>query len=117
MSTATTTELSLHPLSAFTGGWFVGDFQPTLFTAEAVEVSVKYYKAGDREARHVHRVATEFTVVTAGTVEMNGRRVEAGVVVRVPPGCATDFKALTDACTTVVKLPSVRGDKYPAPHA
>ena len=106
--------LSLHPLADFKGGWFVGSFEPMLFSADAVEVSVKYYSAGDSEPAHVHRIATEFTVVTSGRVRMSGLEISAGTVVRVPPGCATDFEALTDACTTVVKLPCVRGDKYPA---
>lgn len=107
--------LSFHPLAEFRGGWFVGDFSPTLLAVPAVEVAVKYYRAGDAEAAHVHRVATEFTVVTSGRVRMNGAEIAPGTVVCVPPGCATDFEALTDACTTVVKLPSVKGDKHPAP--
>lgn len=110
-------ELSLHPLGEFKGGWFVGDFSPTLFPAQAVEIAVKYYKAGDFEAAHVHRVATEFTVITSGRVRMNGIEIGPGTVVRVPPGCATDFSALTDVCTAVVKLPCVRGDKFPAPQS
>ncbi len=106
--------LQLFSLKDFAGGWFVGDFAPTLLATTAAEVAVKYYKAGDRESAHVHRIATEFTVITSGRVRMSGREVGAGTVVLIPAGCATDFEALTDVCTTVVKLPSVRGDKFPA---
>jgi uncharacterized cupin superfamily protein len=76
------------------------------------EVSVKHYKGGDKEAAHVHKVATELTLVVSGQVRMNGRVFAAGEIVVVQPGEATDFEALTDATTTVVKLPSEKGDKY-----
>ncbi len=114
-ATAALPQITTTPLAEMRGGWFVGAFTPTLAASPHAEVAVKYYRAGDNEPRHVHRIATEYTVVTAGCVEMNGVRHEAGTIVCVPPGCATDFRALTDACTTVVKLPSVAGDKYPAP--
>jgi hypothetical protein len=32
--------------------------------------------------------------------------------VTIEPGEATDFTALTDTTTVVVKMPSVKGDKY-----
>jgi hypothetical protein len=43
---------------------------------------------------------------------INGRVFAAGDIVVVKPGEATDFEALTDTTTTVVKLPSAKGDKY-----
>lgn len=93
-------------------GWFVGDFEPTLLRSKDVEVAVKYYKAGDREDTHHHRVAVEITAIVSGEVTMMGRRWTAGDIVMVEPGEATDFEALTDAVNVVVKMPSVMGDKY-----
>lgn len=95
-------------------GWFVGDFSPTLHRTSAVEVAVKNYRAGDTEASHFHKIATEFTVITQGEVEMNGRRYAAGDIIVLEPGDVTDFRALTDAVTTVVKIPGARDDKFPA---
>lgn len=109
--------ISVARLADFKGGWFVGNFTPTLFPSKDVEVAIKRYRAGDRESCHVHRIATEFTVVVEGSVEMGGAIHHAGSIVVVPPGCSTGFRALTDAVTTVVKLPSVPDDKFPAPDA
>lgn len=95
-------------------GWFVGDFEPTALRTTAVEVGVKKYQAGDREAWHYHKVATEVTLILTGEVEMNGVRHCAGDVIRLEPGEGTDFVAVTDATTVVVKMPSVIGDKYTA---
>ena len=104
--------LERHPLDAFTKGWFVGDFSPTLFASPDVEVAVKHYRAGEQEASHFHKVATELTVVVSGRVRMSGEEIGAGEIVRIAPGQATDFLAVTDATTVVVKLPCVSGDKY-----
>ena len=103
-----------HTLGDMVKGWFVGDFTPAAVRSAAVEVGVKEYRAGDTDAAHVHKVATELTVVTAGRVRMCGREFGPGDIVTVEPGEATGFEALTDAVTVVVKLPSVAGDKYPA---
>lgn len=101
-------------LSDMTKGWFVGDFEPAVLRTTGAEVGVKRYRAGDREAFHLHRVATEVTVVLSGEVEMGGRRLREGDIVRLDPGEGTDFIALEDAVTVVVKVPSVQGDKYDA---
>ena len=55
-------------LDAMIGGWFVGDFEPSVIRTKDFEVAVKKYKAGDKEARHIHKVATELTVIISGKV-------------------------------------------------
>lgn len=100
-------------LADMTKGWFVGDFEPAALRTAAAEVAVKTYAAGTREARHVHKVAPEVTLILSGRVRMNGQEYGDGDIVRIPPGEATDFEALTDVTTVVVKVPSVAGDKYP----
>lgn len=93
-------------------GWFVGNFEPSLFKTDDVEVAVKEYKAGDKEEKHYHKVATEITVVMCGKVLMNGIEYNSGDVILIEPGEATDFEAIDDTITTVVKVPCVKGDKY-----
>jgi hypothetical protein len=110
-------------LSEMKGGWFVGDFEPTVVKTEHVEVAIKRYKLGDKEAAHVHRVATELTLCVSGQFQMttvyeNGLRGSAlvaqeGDIIGLNPGDAVEFLALTDCVCCVVKMPSVKGDKYP----
>ena len=105
--------MTVFKLDEMTKGWFVGAFAPTAFHTEVAEVAVKAYKAGDREDRHHHKVATELTLVLNGTVRMNGATYRKGDIIRIEPGESTDFEAETDVTTVVVKVPSVAGDKYP----
>jgi quercetin dioxygenase-like cupin family protein len=104
--------MKISRLDEMTRGWFIGDFTPSLLQTRAVEVAVMRYKAGDAERKHFHKIATEFTVVTQGEVEMNGRRYSVGDIIVMEPGEASDFHALTDAVTTVVKVPGAVNDKY-----
>lgn len=104
--------LERFALEQFTKGWFVGRFEPTLVPTDEVEVAVKHYRAGEFEASHHHKIAVEITAVVAGRVRMSGEEIGAGEIVRISPGQSTDFCALTDATTVVVKLPSLSADKY-----
>ena len=93
-------------------GWFVGSFAPSAHATEACEVAVKRYTAGQREAAHYHRVATEITLVLSGRVRMAGKEWGEGDIVVLSPGETTDFEALTDAVNVVVKTPGAPDDKY-----
>ena len=61
----------------------------------AVEVAVKHYRAGEHEAAHYHKIATELTVIVRGTVRMNGVEHGAGTIICIEPNESTDFTALT----------------------
>lgn len=104
--------MELYRLDDMVRGWFVGDFEPTAYPTRDVEIAVKHYRAGDSEARHVHKVATELTAVVSGEVRMDGRDLGPGDIVTLAPNEPSDFLALTDATVIAVKLPAVPGDKY-----
>ena len=99
-------------LSNMSRGWFIGSFIPSVFPTSHCEVAVKEYKAGEREAKHHHKIATEITVIIDGTVTMNGETFVEGDIITVSPGESVEFAAVTDAKNVVVKIPSVIGDKY-----
>ena len=104
--------MQIYNLSDFKGGWFVGNFHPTLFPIKEAEVAIKRYKAGDYDAKHLHKESEEITIVVSGRVSMNGEVYVENDVILIDKNEATDFIALTDAITCVVKIPSVKNDKY-----
>ncbi len=93
-------------------GWFVGNFNPSLYKTNNVEVAVKKYNKGDFEDKHYHKIATEITVIVSGKVKMNDLILKEGDILVIPPFYATDFEALEDTTTTVTKLPGANNDKY-----
>ena len=94
------------------GGWFIGNFEPSLLKTNDFEVAVKKYKNGDKEESHYHKLATEYTVILKGKVEMNGVKHNEGSILTILPMESTDFLALTDVTTVVVKVPGASNDKY-----
>jgi len=104
--------MKVSRLENMMGGWFVGDFLPTCLKTEECEVACKYYKSGDNEKAHAHKIATEITVIVSGLVKMNAVEYKSGDIVVLEPGEVTDFHVLEDTITMVVKVPSVAGDKY-----
>jgi len=93
-------------------GWVVGNFDPSLYKTDDVEVAVKNYKKGDYEPKHYHKIATEITIICKGRVLMNNELYEEGDIITIEPNEQTDFRALNDVITTVIKLPCTKGDKY-----
>lgn len=104
--------MKVFHLDDMTKGWFVGNFNPTVLSTNQVEVAIKKYKAGEYEPAHHHKVATEITVITDGEVKMNGVVYKTGTILMIEPNTPTDFLALTDVITTVVKYPGANDDKY-----
>jgi hypothetical protein len=96
----------------FINGWIIGNFAPTLYKTNDVEVAIKVYKKGEFENSHYHKIATEFTVVLTGIIEMNGTRYQEGDIIKIEPEIATNFISITDAKTVVIKIPGANNDKY-----
>lgn len=104
--------METYSLENMVKGWFIGNFEPTLHRTNDFEVAVKRYKAGEFEASHHHKVATEYTVIISGQVRMQARTFGEGEIIVIKPGESTDFAALTDTVTVVVKVPGASNDKY-----
>lgn len=104
--------MKIFKLKDMHSGWFIGNFQPSVFKTNDVEVAIKKYREGDYENAHYHKLATEFTVIVSGSVKMNNEIYTEGDVIVIEPFESTDFRAMTDVITTVVKLPGANNDKY-----
>ena len=107
--------METYKLQDMTKGWFVGDFYPAVLKTQECEVSVKRYSKGDYESAHFHKVATEITVIISGKIRMCERDFTENDIIVLQPGEVTDFMALEDSVTTVVKYPGALNDKYIIP--
>ncbi len=98
-------------ISDFIGGWFVGDFAPSLFRNQHLEVGVKFFRTGDTELSHKQIFATEITVISEGRVRIGNLMLQPGEMLIIYPGEYANFEALTDGSLTCVKFPSIASDK------
>lgn len=104
--------MRVEKLNDMSKGWFVGNFEPSLYKTNDCEVGIKSYKKGEYEKKHYHKIATEITVIVKGRVRMFNQEFFEGDVLVVEPGEITDFEALEDSMNVVVKLPGANNDKY-----
>lgn len=100
-------------LNNMVGGWVIGNFEPSLLKTSEFEVAVKRYKSGDYDSIHYHKIGTEYIVIVSGQVEMSGKIYDENDILVINPSDATDFRAITDVVTVVVKVPCLSDDKYP----
>lgn len=105
--------MKIAKLSDMKKGWFIGNFDPSLFKTNDCEVAIKNYKKGDYEKKHFHKIATEYTCIVSGFVKMNGVEYCAGDIIVMEPNEATDFECLEDnTVNVVIKIPGANNDKY-----
>ena len=104
--------MNKHNLKNMFKGWFIGDFEPTLFPSKDFEVAIKKYKQGDYEKSHMHKISTEYTIIVDVKVTMNNVVYNTDDIIIIEPGEYTDFECLTDVITCVIKTPSSKNDKY-----
>lgn len=93
-------------------GWLVGDFSPSLIRTKDMEVGVKFYDKGTVEKAHYHKIATEYTIILSGTVNMLEKEYTKGDIVIIEPNVVNEFKSITDSTLLVIKVPSSVDDKY-----
>ena len=102
-------------IADFKGGWFIGNFEPSIINTSSFEVSVKTHAAGEPWQRHYHKEAIEINYVISGTVQINDETYRQGEFFIVHPGTIVDPSFPLDCCILCVKTPSVPGDKFEAP--
>ena len=92
-------------------GWFIGNFEPSMLKTLEFEVAIKSFLAGESEPHHKQIIATEFTVVLSGEIEINEIKFYQNQIVRINPGESANFLALSDTTILCIKTPSIATDK------
>lgn len=100
-----------YNLNKFLNGWLIGDFEPTILKTSKFEVAIKKYKKGECEKTHFHKIATELTAVISGKVRMGNEYLYPDEIIWLEANEATDFEAVEDTITVVIKIPSIPNDK------
>ena len=99
-------------LDDFKLGWIIGDFEPALYKTKDIEVGVKYYEPLVKEPKHLHKIATEYTIILEGRVKVNGIEYSKGDLIKIDKNQISEFETIEKTITLVVKSPSAPGDKY-----
>lgn len=105
--------MKVQQLSDFVRGWFVGNFEPSIFKTDKFEIGILTHKKGEEWPSHYH-TGTEINYIISGNILMHNQVLKAGDVFMMEPYEVADPEFLTDCEVVVIKTPSMPGDKYMA---
>jgi len=105
-------EVEKYRIEDFKGGWFIGNFEPSLFKTNEFECSIKLHPKGEVWEKHYHKIAKEYNYVFKGIVEIDGQEYKEGDIFVINPGFVVDPIFKEDCTICCVKTPCVIGDKY-----
>ena len=104
--------ITTHQISDFKGGWYIGDFEPTLHRTQEFEVSVKKHPKGEIWPKHFHKIAKEYNYLISGAMTVNGLNIGPGELFIVPPNVSVVPTFHEDCEIVCVKVPGPINDKY-----
>lgn len=104
--------MKIYELETFHGGWFIGDFEPSILQNSGFEVSIKMHPKGELWDKHFHKIATEYNCLVSGKMKVNGFLIEAGQIFVIEPNFVVEPEFLENCTIVCIKHPGVINDKY-----
>jgi hypothetical protein len=93
-------------------GWFIGNFEPTVFKTKDFEVSYRTHPKNSNWEVHTHKVTTEINLLIKGKMTMCGKELNSGDIFIVYPNEISDPVFFEDCSIICVRVPSDPSDKY-----
>ena len=99
-------------INDFKAGWFVGDFNPSIFKKPFFEVAHHKHKKGCETFPHYHAVTNELNYIVRGELMVSGKHLKEGDMWIYEPNEVSDVEFLDDSELIIVRWPSIPSDKY-----
>jgi len=112
--------MKISNIDEYKNGWFVGDFDPSIFKNPFFEIGHHKHKANEETFSHTHKVTTELNYIVSGELSikapdrhyMKRQILTAGDMWIYHANDISDVEFVTDVELIVVRWPSVPSDKY-----
>lgn len=104
--------MEIHKINDMVGGWFIGDFEPSVYRTQDFEVGIKKHHKGEQYETHYHKESTEINYLVEGKMIIQNKELTAGDVFVIFPYEISDPTFLEDCTVVVVKTPSSPKDKF-----
>jgi hypothetical protein len=104
--------MQVSNISNFTKGWFVGDFDPSIFRNPFFEIAHQKHEAGYKTPKHFHKVTTELTYIVKGKMRVGDQVLGEGSIFVYEKGEIADSEVIEDIDIIVLRYPSIPTDKY-----
>ena len=104
--------MDIIKLDTMVKGWFIGDFTPSILRTKDFEIGLLSYPKGTIHEVHTHKIATEYNLITKGSMTLQRQFLTTGDIFIIYPNEVADPIYLEDTEVICIKVPSVPGDKY-----
>lgn len=104
--------MDVYNIKNFTNGWFIGNFNPSIYKNPFFEIAHHTHKAGYTGPLHTHKIAEEVTYIVKGRLNASGKELQTGDMFVYHPEEIANVTFLEDTDLIVIKWPSVPNDKY-----
>lgn len=104
--------MDVYNIKDFKNGWFIGNFEPSIFKNPFFEIAHHFHPAGFKGEPHTHYVATEVTYIVKGKLTASGKNLSTGDMFIYYPNEVADVVFHENTDLVVIKWPSVPNDKY-----
>jgi quercetin dioxygenase-like cupin family protein len=104
--------MKIEKIKNFKNGWFIGNFEPSLFKTENFEVSVQFHAKGFIGVKHYHKKSTEYNLILKGKINICGNELSKGDIFIFSPNEISESFFMEDTEILVVKNFSDPSDKY-----
>jgi hypothetical protein len=101
-----------YNIKDFNNGWFIGDFEPSIWRNPFFEMAHHTHKANDPTYKHYHKVTTELNYIVSGDIIVDGNNLTTGDIWIYEANDISDVTFLTDTSLIVLRWPSIPSDKY-----
>lgn len=104
--------MKVNHIRNFTKGWFVGDFEPSVFRNPFFEIAHQKHEAGHKTPKHFHKLTTELTYIVKGKMRVGSEILEEGSMFVYEKGEIADSEVIEDIDIIVLRYPSIPSDKH-----
>ena len=101
-------------INNFKGGWFVGNFDPSIFKNPFFEVAHHKHEKGCETFPQYHKVTQELNYIIKGELMVSGKHLKTGDMWIYEANEISDVEFLEDSELMIVRWPSIPSDKYAA---
>jgi hypothetical protein len=99
-------------LKNYERNWVVGNFEPSLFKTESVDIGILYCKKNESGDLHYHLNHTEYNILISGEVKIKDKILKEKDIFIYEPKDKSDLVFTQDTILLVIKNPSTKNDKF-----
>lgn len=103
--------MKIYNIKNMTLGWFIGDFDPSVYKNKDFEVGYKIHLKNEKYQHHYHKTCTEINFVIDGKMIMHGIEINSGDIFVLEPYEIANQEFLNDTKIICIKIPSSPDDK------